>query len=257
MKPHLYKLHFRMCPEKAAKQTFAVWPELPPREPMQSGGARPYEPPRFVRRRCPHHKKRRKQPETASSSPQRYYVLSNRITCHRTVQKSLQTETTNQRTAAELPPNIEGRTVSPGTASNSNTVTRAFAWQSNRISPGAHTLSQLAGPLDGLILGTGFWAQLPAQIWDRVPCTSPKNGSEKVSPFRTQNETTTQQAILSHVPEKVAKHILAVWPELSPREPMQSGGARPYEPPRFVRRRYPHHKNCRKQPETASSSPQR
>ena len=38
MKPHLYKLHFRMCPEKAAKQTFAVWPELPRREPMQSGG---------------------------------------------------------------------------------------------------------------------------------------------------------------------------------------------------------------------------
>ena len=30
MKPILYKLYFRMCPEKAAKQTFAVWPELPP-----------------------------------------------------------------------------------------------------------------------------------------------------------------------------------------------------------------------------------
>ena len=40
MKPHLYKLHFRMCPEKAAKQTFAVWPELPRREPMQSGGCK-------------------------------------------------------------------------------------------------------------------------------------------------------------------------------------------------------------------------
>ena len=51
-------------------------------------------------------------------------------------------------------------------------MTRAFAWQSNRITPGAHTLSQPAGPLDGLILGTGFWAQFPAQIWDRVPCTS-------------------------------------------------------------------------------------
>ena len=103
-------------------------------------------------------------------------------------------------------------------------MTRAFAWQSNRITPGAHNLSQPAGPLDGLILGTGFWAQFPAQIWDRVPCTSQKNGSEKVSPFRTQNETATQQAILSHVPEKVAKQILAVWPELPPREPMQSGG---------------------------------
>ena len=184
-------------------------------------------------------------------------MLSNRIACHRTVQKSLQTETTNQRTAAEMSPNSEGRTVSPGTASNSNTVTRAFAWESNRTTPEAHTLSQPAGPLDGLILGTGFGAQFPAQIWDRVPCTSQKSGSEKESPFRTQNETATQQAILSHVPEKVAKQILAVWPELPPREPMQSGGARPYEPPRFVRRRYPHHKNCRKQPETASSSPQR
>ena len=85
-------------------------------------------------------------------------MLSNRITCHRTVQKSLQTETTNQRTAAEMSPNSEGRTVSPGTASNSNTVTRAFAWESNRLTPGAHTLSQPAGPLDGLIWGTGFWA---------------------------------------------------------------------------------------------------
>ncbi len=47
----------------------------------------------------------------------------------------------------------------------------------------------------------------------------------------------TQQAILSHVPEKVAKQILAVWP-------VQSGGARPYEPPRFVWRRHPHDKNC-------------
>ena len=110
----------------------------------------------------------------------------------------------------------------------------------------AHTLSQPAGPLDGLILGTGFWAQFPAQSWDRVPCTSQKNGSEKESPFRTQNDTATQQAILSHVPEKVAKQILAVWPELPPREPMQSGGARPYEPPRFVRRRYPHHKKTPK-----------
>ena len=99
-------------------------------------------------------------------------MLSNRITCHRTVQKSLRTETTNQRTAAEMSPNSEGRTVSPGTASNSNTVTRAFAWESNRITPEAHTLSQPAGPLDGLILGTGSWAQFPAQIWDRVPCTS-------------------------------------------------------------------------------------
>ena len=84
------------------------------------------------------------------------------------MQKSLQTETTNQRTAAEMSPNSEGRTVSPGTASNSNTVTRAFAWESNRITPKAHTLSQPAGPLDGLILRTGFWAQFPAQIWDRV-----------------------------------------------------------------------------------------
>ena len=45
MKPHLYKLHFRMCPEKAAKQTFAVWPELPPREPMQSRGRGRTSPP--------------------------------------------------------------------------------------------------------------------------------------------------------------------------------------------------------------------
>ena len=132
-------------------------------------------------------------------------MLSNRIACDRTVQKSLQTETTNQRTAAEMSPNNEGRTVSPGTASNSNTVTRAVAWESNRITPEAHTLSQPTGPLDGLILGTGFGAQFPAQIWDRVPCASQKNGSEKVSPLRTQNETAPQQAILSHVPEKVAK----------------------------------------------------
>jgi hypothetical protein len=87
------------------------------------------------------------------------------------------------------------------------------------------------------------------------PKWRPKNGSEKGPPFRIQNETATLQAPLSHVPEKVAKQILPVWTQLSPREPMQSGGARPYEPPRFVRRRYPHHKNCRKQPETASSSP--
>ena len=139
----------------------------------------------------------------------------------------LQTETTNQRTAAEMSPNSEGRTVSPGTASNSNTVTRAFAWESNRTTPEAHTLSQPTGPLDGLIMGTGFGAQFPAQIWDRVPCASQKNGSEKESPFRTQNETATQQAILSHVPEKVAKQILAVWPELPPREPRQSGGPHP------------------------------
>ena len=43
------------------------------------------------------------------------------------------------------------------------TVTRAFAWQSNQITPGAHTLSQPAGPLDGLIKGTGIWAQSPVQ----------------------------------------------------------------------------------------------
>jgi hypothetical protein len=131
-----------------------------------------------------------------------------------------------------MSPNSEGRTVSPGTASNSNTVTRAFAWESNRITPEAHTLSQPAGPLDGLILGTGFWAQFPAQIWDRVPCTSQKNGSEKVSPFRTQNETATQQAILSHVPEKVAKQILAVWPELPPpRAYAKRGGEAVRAPP--------------------------
>ena len=55
------------------------------------------------------------------------------------------------------------------------------------MTPKAHTLSQPVGPLDGLILGTGFGAQFPAQIWDPVPCTSQKNGSEKESPFRTQN----------------------------------------------------------------------
>ena len=94
------------------------------------------------------------------------------------------------------------------------------------MTPKAHTLSQPVGPLDGLILGTGFGAQFPAQIWDRVPCTSQKNGSEKVSPFRTQNETATQQAILSHVPEKVAKQILAVWPELPPPASLCKAGGR-------------------------------
>ena len=43
------------------------------------------------------------------------------------------------------------------------TVTRAFAWQGVRITPGAHTLSQPAGPPDGLVLRTGVRAQSPAQ----------------------------------------------------------------------------------------------
>ena len=42
-------------------------------------------------------------------------------------------------------------------------VTRAFAWQGVRITPGAHTLYQPAGPLGGLILRTRFWAQFPTQ----------------------------------------------------------------------------------------------
>ena len=37
------------------------------------------------------------------------------------------------------------------------------------------------------------------------PTWRPKNGSEKGSPFRTKNETAALQALLSHLPEKVAK----------------------------------------------------
>ena len=37
------------------------------------------------------------------------------------------------------------------------------------------------------------------------PTWRPKNGSEKGPPFRTQNETAALQALLSHLPEKVAK----------------------------------------------------
>ena len=48
----------------------------------------------------------------------------------------------------------------------------AFAWQGLRIMPGRCSLTQPAGPPGGTILRTGFWAQIPAQILDRVPCTS-------------------------------------------------------------------------------------
>ena len=44
------------------------------------------------------------------------------------------------------------------------TVTRAFAWQGIRITPGAHTLSQPAGPPRGMISRTAFWAQNAARI---------------------------------------------------------------------------------------------
>ncbi len=69
MKPHLNKLHFRT---KAAKQTFAVWPELlPPASLCKAGEARPYEPPALSGVDIRITKKCQKQPETASSSPER------------------------------------------------------------------------------------------------------------------------------------------------------------------------------------------
>ena len=63
------------------------------------------------------------------------------------------------------------------------TEAHGSAQRGPRKMAGGCSLTQRAGPPGGAILRTRFWAQIPAHIWNRLPCTQQWGAGQSVPDY--------------------------------------------------------------------------